>query len=69
MQLTLMDVALLILLWCGNHAHQSGKKVSKNRLRKEKICLPIFQIYLEEEKKTDIGEPEMEQEEKFVLGD
>ena len=68
MQLTLMDVALLILLWCGNHAHQSGKKVSKNRLRKEKICLPIFQIYLEE-KKPDIGEPEIEQEEKFVFAD
>lgn len=45
-----------------------AKKWAKIVWGKKKICLPIFQIYLEE-KKLDIGEPEMEQEEKFVFAD
>ena len=42
--------------------------MSKNRLRKEKN-LPANFSDLFRRKKTDIGEPEMEQEEKFVFAD
>ena len=50
---------------CPSIRQKSEQKSSEER---KKICLPIFQIYLEE-KKPDIGEPEMEQEEKFVFAD
>ena len=68
MQLTLMDVALLILLWCGNHAYQSRKKLEQ-KSSEERKNLPANFLDLFSKKKYPavIGIAEMGPEEKFLL--